>query len=83
MSKFIITNKKLLKNEVFEVETPEEALALISEKTLQIKEVYANGEAIVYKDDIKEMIAHKQVCIEIEEEKKQKEKEEKAAKKSK
>lgn len=34
MSKFIITNKKLLKNEVIEVETPEEALDALTKDTI-------------------------------------------------
>lgn len=80
MSKFIITQKGVIKNKVLEFETPEEALAAVNEKTVQIKEVYANGEAIVYKDDLQEMIDHKQVCVEMEEEKKRKEKEDKKVK---
>ena len=77
MSKFIITNKKLLKNEVIEVETAEEALAIITEKTIQIIEEYPNGKAIVHKSDLEDMIVQKQAAVEYEEENAKKEKVEK------
>lgn len=60
MSKFIITNKKgLFKKEVIEVYTPEEALKKITENTIQIREEYVNGMAVVSKNDLIEMVEQK------------------------
>lgn len=78
MSKFIITYKKgLIKTEVKEFETPEEALDNITAKTIQIKEEYSNGEAIISKSDLEDMLIQKQAAIEYEEEQAKKEKEKK------
>lgn len=78
MSKFIITySKGLIKKETKEFNTPEETLEAITEKTIQIKEEYPNGEAIISKSDLEDMIVQKQANIEYEEEKAKKEKEKK------
>ena len=69
MSKFIIINKKLLKNEVIEVETLEEALALLTDKTIKIVEEYTNGIAVIHKSDLEDMITQKKANEEYEAEK--------------
>jgi hypothetical protein len=66
MSKFIITNKKLLKNEVIEVETPEESLSLLTNKTIQIVEEYPNGIAVIHRCDLEDMITQKKANEEYE-----------------
>lgn len=59
MSKFIITNSNEEGTEQEEFETPEEALEAITDETTQIQEVYENGEAIIYRSTLEEMIARK------------------------
>jgi hypothetical protein len=66
MSKFIITYSKKIGKEEKEFETPELALEAITEKTVQIREEYPNGMAVIHKSDLEDMITQKKANEEYE-----------------
>ena len=66
MSKFIITYSKKIGSEEKEFETAELALEAITKKTVQIREEYPNGMAVIHKSDLEDMINQKKANEEYE-----------------
>ena len=63
MSKFIITYSD---EEIKEAETPEDALKLVTEETIEIREEYPNGHAFLRRNDLEDAINQKKAAEEYE-----------------